>query len=381
MLPGADELWADLDPSVSHCNHGSYGAVARPVREHRNELQRRAEANPNQWFRFELPERLERARQQMANFIGAGPDNAVFVANATTAVNIALRTVSLREGDEVIVTDHVYGAVLRTARRATDAVGGTTRVAAIDLADDKAAHVQAFLDVITDKTRVAIVDHIASPTGLVLPVASIVTALRARGIVTIVDAAHAPGSRPLGVGDLGADFWTGNFHKWAAAPRPCAALAVNDEWRTRTAPLVASFGLEDGFPASFAWQGTNDYTAYLCLEPAVAILAAFGWDALWQHNDALAAWGGQLIADSIGKSPALPETARGPMSLIPLPDGVVTTDLEARDFIALVSRELGVEVAANPWRGQGYLRVAAHAYNQESDYDKVAKGLPALLAR
>jgi isopenicillin-N epimerase len=380
MLPGADELWADLDPAVRHCNHGSYGAVMRSVREHRVELQRKAETNPNQWFRFELPERLDHARRHMAGFLGVPPDNAVFVANATTGVNVALRAVGLRDGDEAIVTDHVYGAVFRTMRRATDRVGGVTRVAPIDLVDDADAHVHAFLSVTTHKTRVAVIDHIASPTGLVLPVREIVAALRARGVVTIVDAAHAPGSRALDIDGIGADFWTGNFHKWVSAPRPCAALAVSDEWRPRTEPLVASFGLEDGFPASFSWQGTDDYTAYLCLEPTVAALAGFGWDALWRHNDELAAWGGALVAGALGVEPALPASARGPMSLMPLPDGVVTDDASARAFIQRVSRELGVEIAANPWRGRGYLRASAHAYNRESDYEKLAKGLPALLA-
>ncbi len=380
MLPGAGELWADLDPLVRHCNHGSYGAVPRPVREHRNALQRRAEANPNQWFRFELPELLERARLHMADFIGVSADSAAFVRNATTGVNVALQAVGLREGDEVIVTDHVYGAVLRTARRATERVNGTTRIAAIDLVDDVDAHVDAFLSVTNDHTRAAVIDHIASPTGLVLPVNQIVAALRARGVVTIVDAAHAPGSRELTVSDIGADFWTGNFHKWLSAPRPCAALAVNDEWRPRTEPLVASVGLEVGFPTSFAWQGTDDYTAYLCLEPAVRVLKSFGWETLWRHNDELAAFGGQMVADALGVEPVLPTTARGPMTLIPLPDGVITTDLEARGFIKRVSDALNVEIAANPFRGQGYLRLSAHAYNDESDYETLAKGLPGLLA-
>jgi len=381
MLPGADKLWADLDPSVSHCNHGSYGAVPRPVREYQDELRRLAEVNPNQWFRFESPERLEQARLQMAAFIGAAPDNAVFVPNATTGVNVAMGAVELTEGDEVLVTDHAYGAVLRTARRATARVGGSVRVVPIDLIDDTSAHVTAFVDAVSDKTRIAVIDHIASPTGLVLPVNEIVAALRDRGVVTIVDAAHCPGSRVLDVAAIGADFWTGNFHKWASAPRPCAALAVGAAWRERTQPLVASWGLEAGMPASFAWQGTSDVSAYMSLAFALETLGAFDWEALWAHNNALAAWGADVVADALGTKPALPANCRGSMGLVPLPAGVVTSDDEGRDFIALVSRELGVEIAANPWRGAGYLRVSAHAYNVESDYERLAKGLPDLLAR
>jgi isopenicillin-N epimerase len=305
----------------------------------------------------------------------------VFVANATTGVNVALHAVNLRDGDGVIVTDHVYGAVMRTARRATERAGGEVATAAIDLVDDADAHVAAFVAAATENTRAAIIDHIASPTGLVLPVDAIIAAMRERGIVTIVDAAHCPGSRDVDVAALGADFWTGNFHKWPSAPRPCAALAMNDAWAGRTEPLVASFGLEAGVPVSFAWHGTDDYSSYLCLEAAVSSLVAFGWETLWSHNNDLAAWAGQLIADALGVEPALPETARGPMSLVPLPEGVAESDDDARSFIDSVSRELGVEVAANPWRGRGWLRVSAHAYNDESDYERLANGLPGLLGR
>jgi isopenicillin-N epimerase len=311
MLPGADELWADLDPEFSHCNHGSYGAVPTSVRLHQEQLRVRAERNPNQWFRFEVPGLLEDARRHMAAYIGAPADTAVFVPNATTGVNIALAAVDLGEGDEIIVTDHVYGAVYRTAKRATARVNGAVRVAAVDLVDEPDAIVDAFLAVTNERTRVAIVDHIASPTGLVLPAERIVAALRERGVITVVDAAHCPGSRPVDVMQLGADFWTGNFHKWAAAPRPCAALAVAEAWRDRTQPLVASFGLEAGMPQSFAWQGTNDYTSYLGLRPALEALEQFGWQTLWQHNDNLAAWAGDVLADALGVEPALPTGAHG----------------------------------------------------------------------
>jgi len=303
----------------------------------------------------------------------------VFVPNATTGVNIALQAAELTEGDEVIVTDHVYGAVARTAARDTARVGGVVRTAACDLTADVDAQVNAFLAVTTDATRVAIIDHVASPTGLVLPVAEIVAALRSRGVITIVDAAHAPGSRAVDVGAIGADFWTGNFHKWLSAPRPCAALAVADAWRAQTQPLVASFGIEDGFPTSFAWQGTDDYTSYLSLRAAVDALASLGWDALWAHNDALAVTAAQIVGDALGVAPALPASARSSMALLPLPNGVAATDADARAFIARVSAELKVEVAANPWRGTGWLRLCAHAYNQESDYEVLAAGLPALL--
>ena len=381
MLPGADEVWADLDRSRSHCNHGSYGAVPRAVRLQHDELRSRAAVNPNDWWRFEMPERREAARLAMAKFIGASPDNAVFVPNATTGVNIAMAAVELTEGDEVLVTDHVYGAIWRTATRDADRVGGTVTTVPIDLVDDTAAHVKAFTDATTDATRVAIVDHVASPTGFVLPVKEIVDALRERGVVTIVDAAHCPGSRAVDVEALGADFWTGNFHKWASAFPPCAALAVDEAWRGRTNPLTASWGREDGMPKSFGWIGTDDDTSYLSLEFCLETIGQWGWEQLWQHNNDLAAWGAQVVADAIGVEPSLPENCRGPMGLLPLPQGVATTADDAVEFIGLVSRELGVEITANPWRGNGYLRVSAHAYNDEADYERLAKGLPGLLRR
>lgn len=381
MLDGARELWADLDPAVAHCNHGSYGAVPRPVRLYQDELRRRAETNPNRWFRFEVPERVEAARLFMANFIGASSDHTMWVANATTAVNIALAAVPIERGDEIVVTDHVYGAVWRTAERAARRGGGSVAVAPVDLTDDADRAVAGVMSVVTDATRVAVIEHIASPTGLVLPVAEINDALRARGVVTIIDAAHTPGSTPVGVDALGADFWTGNFHKWCATPRPCAALVVSEEWKPSTEPLVASFGLEYGAPTSFAWRGTDDYTSVLCLEPAVELLAAFGWPQVRDHNDALAAWGAEVVSAALDVEPVLPAGARGPMSLLPLPEGIATSEADARDFIRAASEQHGVEITANPWRGRGWLRLSAHVYNDESDYERVAAALPALLAR
>jgi len=379
MLDSARELWSDLDPAFDHCNHGSFGAVARRVREHQDELRRLAERNPNQWFRYEVPARVEAARIAMASFVGAAPENTIWAKNATTAVNVALSAVPMERGAEILLTDHVYGAVWRTAERIARRHGGTTVVAPVDLTDDVTRVVDGVMSVVTDRTSVAIVDHIASPTGLVLPIDAVVAALRDRGIVTIVDAAHAPGSVPVDVATLGADFWTGNFHKWCAAPRPCAALVVADEWRTRTEPLVASFGLELGFPTSFAWQGTDDYTSLLCLDEALGLLASFGWAEVRTHDDALAAQAAQLVGAALGVEPALPAGGRGPMSLLELPPGIATDDDAARAFIKDVSDTLHVEVSANPWRGRGWLRLSAFVYNDVSDYERLAEGLPGLL--
>ncbi|HVE95307.1 MAG TPA: aminotransferase class V-fold PLP-dependent enzyme [Acidimicrobiales bacterium] len=381
MLDGARDLWPDLDPNVAHCNHGSYGAVPRPVRLYQDELRRQAETNPNRWFRFDLPERLESARLSMAAFVGASPDNAVWVPNATTGVNVALTAVPLDAGAEILITDHVYGAIRRTAERMARRIGGKVTVAPVDLTADADEVIAQILAVVTEDTRVAIVEHIASVTGLVLPIQQIVDALQARDVVVIVDAAHSPGSTPLAVDGLGADFWVGNFHKWTLAPRPCAALVVSDEWRVSTEPLVASFGLEDGLPTSFAWHGTDDYSSWLCLDSGVELVAGYGWAQVRAHNDALAVRAAEIVGTALGVSAALPKGARGPMSLLPLPAGIAESENTAREFILTVSSELGVEVAANPWRGRGWLRLSAHIYNSEADYEQLAAGLPGLLKR
>lgn len=379
--PEARALWP-LDPAVAHLNHGSYGAVPLAVLAEQDRLGRQAEGNPNKFFRRDLPELLEEARQTAAAFLAADPDATVFVPNATTGINAALTSIGLSPGDEVLVTDHAYGAVVFAAERACRRRGAELVVAPVDLPGrDPGALVAAVLDAVTPRTRAAIVEHIASPTAVVFPAASLVAGLAEREVSTIVDAAHVPGMIEAAVEEVGADFWVGNFHKWACSPRGAAALCVAPAWRAATEPLVVSWDIGKGFPQSFGWLGTDDYIPYLCVPAALEFMRSLGWERVRSHNRALARFGRDLLAAALGEAAPVPDAFSEAMTLVELPPGAADTDEDARALMARIADELRCEVAVSVWRGRGYVRLSAQAYNSPADYERLASGLPVLLAR
>ncbi|MGH9167153.1 MAG: aminotransferase class V-fold PLP-dependent enzyme [Acidimicrobiia bacterium] len=376
--PEVRRRWA-LDPEVAHLNHGSFGAVPKAVVAEQDRLRREMEANPTGFFWRELNPLLNGARQAAAQFLGAAPEGLPFVRNATTGVNATLRSIPLEAGDEVLVTDHAYGAVKLSAERVCEERGAILRTQPVRLSASPRDLAEAVLAGVSPATRVAIVDQVASPTGLVFPVSEIVAALRRQGIISLVDGAHAPGTLDVRVEELAADFWVGNFHKWVCAPRGAGALWATEELRSLLRPVVTTYGIEEGFPASFAWAGTDDYTAWLTVPAALDFLGSLGWDRLRHHNRTLADLGRSIVAAALGTAGDLPDFPHAAMSLVALPEGIADLPEEARALSEGIAEELRVEVAVSAWNGRGYLRLSAFAYNCPADYQRLAVGLPGLL--
>jgi isopenicillin-N epimerase len=375
-------LWS-LDPSRAHLNHGSFGAVPIPVQRAQDELRRRVESNPMREFSRTLADELDAARTSVAAFLGAEVGGFAFVPNATTGANVVLASTRLGPGDEVLLTNHAYGGVRLAAERACDRVGARAIVQSVPLpTNDSSDLFDAVLAGVTERTRLAIVDHIASPTGLVFPVADLVAELRRRGVPVLVDGAHAPGTVDLELTRLGPDFWTGNFHKWCCAPRGSAGLWVREEHREAVAPPVTSWFIGDGYPASFRWLGTDDYTPYLAVPAALEFMRGLGWNRVRAHNRALARYGRDTVGEALGVGPAVDPALDGlfeAMTIVPLPDGVAATAEDVGPFYARVADELGVEVIGSAVDGRGYVRLSAQAYNAPADYERLAEGLPRLL--
>jgi len=381
--PEVRGLWP-LDPAIAHLNHGSFGAVPTPVLEAQERWRRKTEADPNRFFWEVLPGALEEARRAAAAFVHADPEGFVFVPNATTAVNTVLARLDLRAGDEVLLTDHVYGALRLAAERACDRAGATVAISPVPLPADRPEELaDAVLAGVSRRTRLAIVEHIASPTALVFPVGEIVRRLRDAGVLSLVDAAHCPGMIDVDVAALAPDFWTGNFHKWVCSPRGSAGLAVAPEHRHRIAPLVTSWEADKGFVPSFGWIGTDDYTAYLTVPDAAAFMAGLGWDRLRRHNRELARLGREMVREAIGIRADWSE-ADGlfeAMTIVALPAGVVTTMDEGRALSVRLLREHGVVAAIFPWGERGFLRLSAQAYNAPADYERLGAALATILRR
>lgn len=380
--PGVRALWS-LDPERAHLNHGSFGAVPIPVQRAQDEMRASVEANPMRSLWRTLSAELDRARVIAAGFLGADPEGFAFVHNATTAVNTVLNAVALRPGDEVLVTDHTYGTVRFAVERACRVAGAKPVVQPVPLpvrgAPDLLDSVMAGM---SERTKLALVDHIASPTGLVFPVEALVAELRAHGVLVMVDGAHAPGMVPVDVARLDPDFWTGNFHKWCCAPRGSAGLWARAEHRALIAPLVTSWYASEGFPAAFRWLGTDDYTPYLAVPAALSFMDGLGWERVRTHNRALARYGRRVVEEALGVEPAVPHAHGGlfeAMTIVPLPEGVGGDEGATRDLHTLVADELGIEIVAPAWEGRGYLRLSAQAYNAPAEYERLAEGLARLL--
>jgi isopenicillin-N epimerase len=379
-VPGARLLFS-LDPAVSHLNHGSFGAVPVPVQRAQQRLRDEMEANPVRFFAGgALYDRIAAARRHLASFIGLDPDGCAIVPNATTGAAVAIGSIGLSRGDEVLTTDHRYGAVALAIERACRETGAVVREVPVRLGatdDDVVAAVRAGL---TGRTRLVALDLITSPTARVMPVAAVHAALHGTGVPLFVDAAHAPGviSDPTP-----AEFWVGNLHKWAYAPRGTALLYVAPRWRGRVRTPVVSWREGEGFPGSLEFSGVTDPTPWLAAPMGAYVLRTLGLDRVRRHNATLAAYGQAVMGAAFGLSrDALPGPGGGPdlpMRIVPLP-GALGADPDGAALLRRrIADELQAEVQISSWRGRGFLRLSANIYNQADEYDRLAERLPPFL--
>jgi isopenicillin-N epimerase len=363
-----------MDPGVAYLNHGGFGATPVRVLARQQAWRDAMERNPTDFLVRMLPELLDNVRAQVAAFLRADEEGVVFVDNATTGTQTVIAQAGLAPGDEVLTTDHCYPAVLAQLQRAADASGVRLTVAAVPLpASSREAVAEAVLARLSRNTSLVVVDHVASCSGLVFPVAEIAAECRRQNVPLLVDGAHAAGMLPVDLGSLGADFWVGNMHKWVCAPKASAVLHVAPQWRDTLRPLVASHGIADGYRPSFDWTGTRDPTALLAVPEALAFFGQAGWQAVRAHNNDLARQGADLVARRIGTSPPVPDGLAAAMRLVPLRDPL--TEPEARALERRLLAEHGVVVPVTEHGGWRWLRLSAQLYNTLGDYERLADAL------
>ena len=376
----ARRLWL-LDPEVAHCNHGSFGALPAAVLEAQNDLRRRMAVNPMRWFHRDLPRLVPEARAEVARFLGADPEGLALVSNVSAGVSAIVQSLPLEEGDEVVSTDHAYGAVSYALDRLCARTGAKRVIASIPYESSGDEVAASFTAHCTERTRLVVVDQVTSATARRFPVADVVRAAHLLGVPVLVDGAHAPGMLPLDVPGIGADFWVGNLHKWACAPAGSGALWVTPQWRRQLLSPVVSWDEPDGFPRSFDRVGTDDVSAWLATPDSLRVLGSLGWDRVRAHNEALVGWAQSRVAEILGVPPSdLRHDPGLSMALVRLPRGRADTPEQAQEIQDhLVT--LGVESAIWCWNGRGAIRLSAQVYNQPSDYERLAIGVRDFLDR
>jgi isopenicillin-N epimerase len=360
-------LWC-LDPAVMYLNHGSFGACPAAVLEQQSALRLQMEREPVDFLTQTLPARLEVARQALADFLGADPADLVFVQNATAGANAVLRSLALRTGDELLLTNHTYNAFRQTAEYVAARTGARVVVADLPFpCRDDDEIIAAILQSVSPRTRVALVDHVTSPTALIMPLARLITDLQARGIDTLVDGAHAPGAVPIDLSKLGAAYYTGNAHKWLCAPKGAAFLHVRRDRQSQLHPTVISHGYMQGLHAEFDWTGTFDPTPWLCIPEALRFIGSLlpgGWPEVMARNRSLALAARALLLQRLGAEAPCPQAMIGSMASLPLPSALPGSAAQHLDFEGLHAwfRHRAVETWLHP-SPVLLLRVSAQLYN------------------
>ena len=369
-------LWC-LDPAVTYLNHGSFGACPSAVLEAQAALRSEMEREPVDFLVANLPARLDAARDTLSAFLGAAPEDVVFVPNATAGVNAVLRSLSFGPEDELLLTNHTYAACRKTVDFVAQRCGARVVVANLPFpCRDEEDIVAAVLQRVSPRTRLALLDHVTSPTALILPLERLVSELRARGIDTLVDGAHAPGMVPIGLSNLGAAYYTGNAHKWLCAPKGAAFLHVRRDRQAELHPNVISHGLAAGFHAEFDWTGTFDPTPWLCIPHALEFIGGLlpaGWPQVMAANRALTLQARALLLKTCAGDLPCPESMIGSMASIPLPVPEAGSPAARLDYRGLHAwfRERGVEtwLYADP---VPLLRISAQLYNHLDQFRHLA---------
>lgn len=378
-----------LDPSVTHLNHGSFGAVPRVVTEEQQRVRDLAEANPMRFFRVEIAGLKERARAVAGDFLGVGGDDVALVRNVTQATATILSSLAhqgrLGTGDVVVLGEQGYESVRRSVAVWCARTGASYETVRFPLGADEAAVVDAFRAVFEavaargDRVRLVITDHITSPTGSELPGAAVCAAAREVGALSFVDAAHVPGQVLARPAETGADFWAGTWHKWGFAPRGTSALWVAEGERDGIAPLTTGWNQGMPFPWPFDTCGTDDYSAWFCLGTALDFWREAGGPEIATRAQTLLDKGAEAVRAVLPETEAdLPHSPAPCLRLVPLPDGVATTQEDADALYERLST-LRVEAQVTPYGGRGWIRLSGAVYNEPADYERLADVLTAVL--
>lgn len=384
-----------LDPDVVFLNHGSFGACPVRILERQQELRAEMEREPVEFLYRRFEPRIDEARGALGRFVGADPGDLAFVPSATTGVNTVLRSLAFDPGDELLVTDHEYNACRNVLNFVAERFRANVVLASVPFPLSSEAEIaDRVLSAVTERTKLLLIDHVTSATGIIFPLRAIVRSLGERGIDTLVDGAHAPGMLPLRLDELGAAYYTGNCHKWMCTPKGSAFLHVRRDRQHLVRPLTISHGANSPrtdrsrFRLEFDFTGTDDPTPFLCIPEAIAFFEKIvpgGWEEVRSRNRSLALRGRSILQDALNIPPPAPEEMLGSLAAVPLPDRRDGAELPPMSLDPL-SRDLfekhKIETLVSVWprSPRRVLRVSAQLYNDEAQFKTLARALSEALS-
>ena len=379
------EQWK-LKAGVDYLNHGSFGPPPNSVAIRREELRRELDAQPMEMLVQRLEPAWFEARDRIADLVNAAPDNLALVENATYAMNVVADSFPLKSGDEVLLTNHEYGAVNRIWDRACRRTGGALRIVDIESNHDatpwiRDPHevVQRLMDAVSTNTRLLVISHITSPTALILPVELITAAAHERGVAVCIDGPHAIAQLPLDLEAMGCDFYCASCHKWLCAPFGTGFVYAAPQWHAGMEPPLLSWGrIEPESPQNWVdellWSGTRDVAGYMALPTAIDFLNEVGFEAFRTRTHWLAQFAAKQL-ESVYGGAALAEPFDqwyGSMAHWPLPDGpALPLQIELRT-------KYGIEAPIVEFANRRWVRVSCHLYNDCEQISRLVEALAKL---
>lgn len=372
-----------IDNSIAFLNHGSFGSCPKPIFEEYLRFQKELEMDPVNFIQVKQPQYLKTAKKALAQFIHCSENDFFFIPNPTVAINTVMRSLNLQPGDEILATNHEYGAMDRTWNFFCKKTGAKYIRQNITLpVQSKEELLEEFWKGYNDKTKVIFLNHFSSATALIFPVKEICDKAQEFGLITIVDGAHVPGHIDLNISELNPDYYTGTLHKWMLAPKGSSFLYVKEEFQNDLDPLVVSWGYESLAPSDsqfldyHEYQGTNDLAQYLCTPAVIQFLEENNWREVSKKSKHIVFQNYQRFCDLLGTQPICPITDEflGQMASVP-----VKTDKPA-ELKAILYDKYKIQIPVMPLNENIYIRYSINGYNSQEDLDKLYKALDEIIA-
>ncbi|MFM2213580.1 MAG: Isopenicillin epimerase [Bacteroidota bacterium] len=377
-----DKTQSLLDPNITFLNHGSFGACPKPIFQEYQRFQLELESEPVNFIQNKQTPYLKIARDSLANFVGCQAQDLVFTPNPTFAINVIMRSLKLNQGDEILATNHEYGAMDRTWNFYCKKAGAKYVRQNITLPiTSKEQIIEEFWKGYTPNTKVVFLNQMSSATALLFPVKEIIEKAKTLGLITIVDGAHIPGHIDLEITSLDPDYYTGTLHKWMLAPKGSSFLYVSPQWQNQLEPLIVSWGYESVAPGESQFldyheiQGTRDVSVFLCTPKVIEFLEQNNWKAVAEGCKTIVRENYQRFCDLVGSEPLCPITAEflGQMASIPIK---TNKPAELKEWLY---KNYKIQIPVMPLNGNYYLRYSINAYNAQADLDILYKALEEII--